>query len=283
MKLLIENNEKPFDFAKFINKYDVLDESGGYNAFLQACSHGHKNIIEYMIKIALQLKKHKYINNHSVCLVSESKDKTGSNALLIACNFNQNVNFIEYLINDVFVKHVPKYKHINNNNNDNINILEQSKTRKKQNCLMYEAVNGNLPVVKLFIEKYKCDVHVTLLHSCTINDHWQCAQYLLSIKDFNLNTVNKSQETPIMLAIQIGYLKLCEIMCKDERVDITNLKNELGKDCLQLAAFSGKTHTLQLLFATIIKREKIKNWERLALTNTSLISPYEFNIVLNCL
>ena len=269
MKLLIENNKKPFDFAKLTNKYDVLDDSGGYNAFLQACSHGHTDIIEYMIKIALQLKNHKYNNNHSLCLDLESKDKTGSNALLIACNFHQNVNFIEYLINDVFVKHVPKYKHINNNNNDNIDSLVQSKTRKKQNCLMYEAANGNLPVVKLFIEKYKCDINVTdnenntLLHLCATNDHWQCAQYLVSIKEYNPNTVNKSQETPVMLAIQICYLKLCEIMCKDERVDITNFKNELGKDCLELAAFAGKTHILPLLFATTIKREKIKNWDGL--------------------
>ena len=158
------------------------------------------------------------------------------------------------------------------------------KTNDGENCLHIAALYENLNLCKMFLEKYKFDLHMTdnegctALHKSALSGSCKLFSYFAKMEtDINLK-INDGKNCLHIAAIK-GKLKLCQLLVKKHKFDVNmadydgwtalhcsvhngsyelfayfsdigtdiNLETNNGSNCLHIAALSGKLNICKLL------------------------------------
>ena len=136
------------------------------------------------------------------------------------------------------------------------------KTNNGRNCLHIAALYGHLDLCKIFLEKYKFDVHkvdnegFTALHYSASNGSYELVKYFVDFGiDIDLKTNNGSN--CLHIAALHGHLDLCKIFVDKHKFDLHVVDNE-GYTALHYSACGG-SYELVKYFANMGSDAELKS------------------------
>ena len=99
------------------------------------------------------------------------------------------------------------------------------------------------------------------------NNHVDLIKFLLkhnvSKDKININLQENNGTSPLMMAVQEGNEETVSLLCKLSNVKILDLKNNYGRNTLDLAVYFGHISIFSLLVLTLFERYNVKNFNDL--------------------
>lgn len=138
-----------------------------------------------------------------------------------------------------------------------INLNEIDKNVVNYNCensLHKACLSGHLNVVKLLVNSHLYSINQptkmneTALHYAVNRGHLNIVEFLVNDckSEVNINSVSKAWVTPLMAAVEKGFLQIVVLLCSCENVDL-NCKDFIGRTALHIAALNGHHRIVSFL------------------------------------
>ena len=268
-----------------IDKYKVdlhMTDNKGCTAVHYSSQSGNYELVAYFVEMGADI---------------HLKTNDGRNCLHIAA-LNGDLNLCKMLID----KHKVNLHMTDNKGSTAVHYSSQSgnyelvayfvemgadihlKTDDGRNCLHIAALNGDLNLCKMLIDKYKIDLHMTDNKGCTAvhyssqSGNYELVAYFVEMgADIHLKT--DDGRTCLHIAARKGHLNLCKMLIDKHKVDLhitdnegwtavhcssqsgnyelvayfvemgadIHLKTDDGRNCLHIAALEGHLNLCKML------------------------------------
>ena len=225
---------------------NALDHCDASPIFIAAC-HGHWEIFKILVENGAELDNLDYLNQ----------------SLIMYAITGQNTDIIKFLCessdclyDEDYKSRTPLYCALKHDNDEIIKVLIENGSDvhatniNGKTPLLLAAKKGNFEIFKILFENCEDVKHIdeherNLLHYAVRGNNKDIIEFILNKKICNVNAINADGDTPIVHAVENGYVEIFNILVK-HGADLM-CKNGYGDNLLISAISSGNVKMVKMI------------------------------------